>query len=109
MLDSQRIIQYNINCTDAGGNQDYMIMKEKMQGNTYQNSNIYKYNWFWCESFDGMKLIEHNDSIIAGIPIDNIERKYDVNLQTANAAYTYYVFGVVQRELKITPLGIQLT
>jgi len=107
-LDGQRIIQYDIQCTEANGNQDYMLMKDKMKGNSYQNIDIYKYNWFWCESFDGLKLIEHEDTLETGLSLD-VEKKYDVDLRTANTPFTYYIFAVTQKELLIGPMGITVT
>jgi hypothetical protein len=108
-IDNQLIQQYNIDCRDANGNQDYMIMRELLDGGVCGNSNIYQYNWFWCEHFGPeSRLIDHDNTLVAGKDIMTKDIKYDVNLVTANIANTYYVFGIIQRKLRITRMGIEI-
>ena len=107
-LDGQRIIQYDINCQDANGNQDYMILYDRLKGGAIQNRNIYQYNWFWCESFDGLKLHEHDDNLEAGIDIDKVEHKYQVYARTDGNPYSWYIYAVIQRRLNITNLGVTI-
>ena len=109
-LDSHRFIKFDIDCTDAGGNKDYMIIADKLKGGAIQNKNIYQYNWFWCESFDGLKLHEHDDNLVAGLEIDKIEHKYQTYITLTGAAgYTYYVYAVIQKNLNISSLGINIS
>ena len=79
-----------------------MVMKDRLAGGAIQNRNIYQYNWFWCESFDGLKFHEHDDNAELGLDISQKVILYDVNAVTNNLfTWTYNIFGVTQRVLTI--------
>ena len=76
-------------------------MHGRLQGGAIQNRNIYQYNWFWCESFDGLKFHEHPDNVELGLDLTQKDIEYNVVMTTANNSFTYHVFGVAQRLLTI--------
>jgi hypothetical protein len=108
-LDSQRIIQYNIDTTGAApAFQDYYVMRDKLKDSCLQSRNVYQYNWVWVDSWDNMKLSDHNPNLITGLPLD-VNHKYEVNA-TTNVAFplTFYMFAITQKTLIITKLGVQV-
>lgn len=103
-LNNKNIVQNPIDCTI---NQDYIIMKDKMKNSLIQNLNIYKYQWFWAESFDGQDLCEHDQNLDVGLPLTR-EVKYDVTLNTTNTALSHYAYVITLRNLIIRRNNVTL-
>jgi len=104
MLDSNRIQQINIDCKTAY--EDYMFNKKFLQETALQNCNVYQYNWFHLDDYTSDSKVSTE---LAGIPLTDREIRHDfIALQTANAAFNIYSFGVCDKKLTITAQGVMV-
>lgn len=113
-LDGHRLQEFNIDCSEE---EDYMLMKSKLQGSAVMNADIYKYNWVWCDDFTGDKPLWQKDwGSVCGLDLGE-ERTWEFvgDAITVNAApdaldsYNHYTFAVCQRDLRITSSGLDLS
>ena len=105
MLNNSRLQEFNV---DTSADEDYMILKDLLEGSVIQNNNIYKYNWFHVEDFAGLDLKDSQGPFNKRAGLDlSVEQKYDIYMTTAGNALNHYSFAVTQRMLTISPAGIE--
>lgn len=104
MLNNERIQEFNVEPTNLD---DWNLMKKCLKGSVLQTSNMYQYNWFHLDKFDGLcqKVEGELSNIDTGLDL-SIEQKWDIYCTTTNAAYNHYDFAVTQKMLTITSAGI---
>jgi hypothetical protein len=106
-IDGHRLQDSNIKISSYD---DWAIMQKKLEGGLCFNSNIYRYNWFWVDQFDGQKLIGDD------LAVDQSNLKVGKDLSGgllyefvgtggSNTAYNVYQFAQVSRLMKITNEG----
>lgn len=105
-LDGQRLQEFDV---DTSVYEDYMLLKDKLKGSVLMNSDIYQYNWFWCDDFTNNRpLWDKDPNEMCGLSLDQ-ERRWEIDATTANANHNHYSFIVVQRELRIKSNSIELS
>lgn len=105
-LDSQR--QQDFNVTNASF-EDYMLLKQKLKGSAVLNSDVYKYNWVWVDDYTGdQPLWEKDLNTVAGLDL-SIERRWEFIGTTVAANHNHYTVAVVQKMLKISDMGVELS
>jgi hypothetical protein len=104
-LDNNRLQDFNITCeTD---NLDWMIMQSKLKGSVYLSRDMYRYNWFYEDSWNyvcGLNDEKNVDdqNLNTGLLLKD-EVKYDVTIPSSDTpALIWYSCFVTNRELKIT-------
>lgn len=105
LLNNDRMQEVNVDCS-VNVDYDYMYMKKFLRGSVYQSKDMYKYGWFWMDSFDSCSSVgdEKNvddSNLISGKSLDS-EIKYDLYASTVSGTYNWHSFFVVQRSLMIT-------
>lgn len=112
MLDNQRIQQFNVDCTTAT---DYLLNKHLLKGSPLESINVYQYNWFHVDSFDGMTLVEKNDNEEVGLDL-SLEKKWDwfatlpATLVFPGAfPLNYHTYAITQKLLTVSNAGITVT
>lgn len=106
MLNNKRLQQFNVKPATFD---DYMILKEKLVNTVIQSPNMYAYNWFWLDSWDGKEItdeksLSQNNS--SGLDL-SLEQKWDMYFVTmVNAAYNHYSFAITEKLLTIDNLGL---
>ena len=104
-----RTSQFNYNCDGD----DYRMQRKRLQGSCILSSDEYYYNWVWIEDFtNNYSMVDKplkpaEDNYVDGMPLD-MEVKYDVFTNTANANYNHYVYAICQKNLVINSSGISL-
>ncbi len=105
MLNNERLQEFDLVTRRLD---DWNILKDSLKGSVIQNHNIYHYNWFHRDVFDGEYSMENDMSnLAAGLDL-NTEQKWDIFLQVVNANYNHYTFAVVEKLLTVTPNGITI-
>jgi len=114
-IDSTRLQQYNVDCTNAGGqSQDYLEMKKYLLHSCLPTDNLYQYNWFWLDSFEEQNPLSDDieENTICGLDLST-ERQYEVIATTqasgvppAYPALNHYVFAITQKMMTINSNGI---
>ena len=102
-IDNERIQQFNM---DSAAQDEHLVMGDKLKGSVIQTRTQFDLNYFYADSWDGLKFHERQDGVECGLDLSS-ERKYDL-VATAEGARNWHVFAVVQRMLKITSDGISL-
>lgn len=105
MLNNERIQEFNVDTTALD---DWNIMKECLKGSVLQTSNIYQYNWFHRDKFDGVCL-DDGDQVLTNLDTGldlSIEQKWDIYCTTVNAQFNHYDFAITQKMLTISSAGI---
>lgn len=106
MLNNRRLQQFNIMPANFD---DYMLQKDKIVDTVIQSPNMYAYNWFWLDSWDGEeqtdeKSLSQNNS--SGLDL-SLEQKWDLYFVTmVNAAYNHYSFAITEKLLTIDSMGL---
>lgn len=100
LLNNDRLQEYDIDCTQLD---DYNLLRPYLKDKVLQTSNIYQYNWFHMESFDGYCL--DNSNLESGLDLEK-EQKWDIYCTTANDTFRHYVYAVTQKMLTISSSGI---
>ncbi len=105
MLNNSRLQEFNVQI----GNDvydDYLIVKDDIQGSVIQDSAVYRYNWFHVDNWSGIDLKDSQGAFNkdAGIGL-NLEQKWDIYAETA-AQLNHYSFAVCQKVLTITSAGV---
>lgn len=104
LLDSSRLQEFDINCDVLD---DWNLVREELKGSVLQSSDIFKYNWFHRDRFDGLTLESEGKINNYEVGLDlNQERRWDIYCTTVNSAFTHYNFAITQKLLTITPEGI---
>jgi len=104
LLNNNRLQEYDL---IAANGDDYKYIRDYIKESVLQNQNIYAYNWCFIENFCGEKTTEVHPNLDCGIPLD-IEQKWDIYYTTPNLTLNHYLFGVVQRLLRINKDGITM-
>jgi hypothetical protein len=110
-LNNGRIQEFNVDCS-ANVDYDYMCMKKFLRGSVYQSKDMYKYGWFWLDSFenDTNPSEEQNvddSNLVSGLPLSS-EVKYDLYATTVSGTYYWHTFFVCQRMLSIKSDGVSI-
>lgn len=102
-LNSRRIQNNNIDCSNQD---DYALYREQVdeKGCAILDISSYKYNFVWCDTFDGTMINDKN--FYDGGIVLNSEQTYDLVATTASAAYNVYSFAVYMQTYVIKPNGI---
>lgn len=104
-LDSIRQQEFNI---DTSVFEDYMLMKPKLAGSAVLNSDVYQYNWVWCDAFDNDRpLWDKNPNEASGLDLSQ-ERRYEIACTTSNNNFNHVTLVVCQRELRIKSNSIEI-
>lgn len=99
-MDGARLQEFNVDC-QTGKLEDYMYLKPKLEGGVLMNSNVYQYNWVWCDSFDNTRPLWSKDqNEISGLSLDT-ERRWEFIATTATIAANHYTFVVTQQEVNV--------
>ena len=109
LLNNNRLQEFDL--VTANGD-DYKYLQNHIKDSVLQNGNIYSYNWVWIENFCGEKTIDVHPNLDCGLPLD-IEQKWDIYYTCPNIAgvaptLNHYLFGIVQRLLRINKDGITM-
>src|SRR5689334_11081362 len=96
----QRLQEYNVDCTQLD---DYNLQREYLKDKVLQNANIYQYNWYHMDNFNGVSF--ENSNLESGLDL-SIEQKWDIYCTTTNAQYNHYDFVVTQKMLTVSSAGI---
>ena len=102
-LNSQRLQNNNLVCA----NQDeYSLYRQQVSdsGNAILDINSYKFNFVWCDIFDGTPINDMN-VYDGGLPLSS-EQTYDINFVTVSASYNVYSFAVYLQRFVITKTGL---
>lgn len=104
MLNNERLQEFDVATTNLD---DWNLLKDCLKGSVLQTSNMYQYNWFYRDRFDGLCLKEGEkiSNLDTGLDL-SIEQKWDIYCTTVSAAYNHYDFAVTQKMLTITASGI---
>lgn len=106
-MDSMRLQDSDVN---VANNEDYLMIKDALEGSCIQNSGIFKYNACVEDDFTGFRTSDASatDSIQNGLSLE-AERLYQVNLNAVSAAsQNLYSFFICQKLLVIGGGSIQL-
>ncbi len=108
MLNNNRLQEFNV---DVKQYQDYMLMEERLKGSAIQNSNIYQYNWFWCDDFtevmDPEESADSNaDNRANGLDL-TLENKWDIYMTTTGDMRNFS-FAVCQKIMTVGPSGLSV-
>lgn len=113
MLNNMRRQEINMSCASTALD-DYLFMRNKLKKCVISGSNMYQYNWVWCESFcdDEQEHFEvPQENLVQGLPLD-VEQKWDlvagVTDATSVAGLNHYSFSVCQKQLVINNSGIMV-
>ena len=108
-LNDNRLQDFNIDCTNL---EDYMMLQDKLRGSVLAGADVYQYNWFWLEDFSDyiapsdLPTSPSKDNLRRGIPmIDQL--KWSFYAEVAAGTYVHHTFSVFQRELVVSPNGIE--
>jgi hypothetical protein len=111
MLNNNRLQEFDVLCNQC---EDYMILKDRLEGSLMLDANVYQYNWVWLDDFSGSpsmideKVRPDLDNYIRGIDLST-EQKYDILLNIAGGTQlNHYTFAIVQRMLVVNQNGIQI-
>jgi hypothetical protein len=102
-LNNMRQQEFDI---DTSGEEDYMILKDKLKDTAIMNADVYHYNWFWCDDYSGGA--KNDDMVVAGLSLDD-EQKWEIVSTTAGNALRHYTFAVCQREVMLQQNNIQIS
>jgi hypothetical protein len=103
-LDNQRRQEYDITTATF---EDWDVIKNMLPDALVTACfNNYRFNWFVLEKFSGEED-DMADVVDSGLPLD-VERKWDITLNTSNTAFNHHTFVVVTRALSITREGIMI-
>lgn len=105
-LDYHRLQNDNM---DTSNYDDWVIISKKLKDSLVYDANIYYYNWFWCDNFDGCESLTdqpEDSQDICGLDLVERERIWQLISTTASVGLTHHTFVVAQREMVITPSGI---
>ena len=108
MLDNNRRQQFNVDCTNG---EDYLLVKNKLKGSMLITYDVFGYNWVIIEDFSDMRpqselpMKPDESNLITGVSLDT-ERKIDIYLTTASAAYNHYSFAVTEKILVVSANGM---
>lgn len=106
-MDSMRLQDSDVS---VANNEDYLMMKDALEGSCIENSSIFKYNWVVQDDFTGFKTSDASltDSTQNGLSLE-AERLYQVNLNSVSAAnQNLYSFYITQKMLVIAGGAVQL-
>ncbi len=84
---------------------DWNQIRENLAGTVIQSSNMYQYNWFHLDRFDGLKGIESATNLETGLDL-SVEQKWDIYMTMTNAQYNHLTIVVTQKILTITKAGL---
>lgn len=114
LLNNNRLQEFDINCTQQ---EDWMMLRDKIAGSILMSSNVYQYNWFWCDDFSGdqstLDKNQENDATnyYRGLDLSS-EQKWDIYLNMAAAvvaiAFNHYTFSITERMLVVNAEGIKV-
>lgn len=104
LLNNDRLQEFNVNCVLA---QDYMLLKSKLKGSCYINTDTYQYTWFWCDDFTSEQPLCDKESqdimMSSGIDLSS-EQKWDIYMTMNNARnINHYNFAITEKELLLKP------
>jgi len=105
MLNNERLQEFNVDTTSLD---DWNLQKDSLKGSVLQTSNMFQYNWFHRDRWDGLSLKdeESQSNLETGLDL-SVEQKWDIYCTTATAtAYNHYDFAVTQKMLTISSAGI---
>jgi hypothetical protein len=119
LMNNNRLQEFDIECK-ANTDLDWMAMFDKLKGSVIQSKDMYKYNWFYEDSFDyvtGMNDEKNVDeqNLMSGLSLKE-EIKYDVYTTIpsftvgtdTNSPINWWSFFVVNRMLHIASDKITL-
>jgi hypothetical protein len=89
----------------TANDEDYLILKDVLQGTILETANSFRYNWFILDKFDDELHSNKSDTANTGLSLE-IEHKWDLIATTSNTAFDHYTFAIVTRLLAITPEGV---
>lgn len=102
MLNNERIQEYNVEPINLD---DWNLLKDCLKGSVLQTSNMYQYNWFYRDSFDGMCSVEKLNNLDTGLDL-SVEQKWDIYCTTTNATYNHYDFAVTQKTISSAGISV---
>lgn len=111
LLNNNRLQEFNVDCTKL---EDHMLLKHKFRGSVVLNSNVYQYNWFWCDDFSNDPAPLHavsmtnKDNLMRGLDLSS-EQKWDIYISLPTSAQlNHYTFSITQKMLVVNSAGIQI-
>lgn len=99
---------YELQC----GKEDWLHMKDMLEGSCIQSQRAYDLNWLWVDDFSGVDKAIHFDKTafnnVSGIPL-GVDLEYSLQVKSTNLAQRKgYQFLVLQRVLHIKTSGITI-
>ena len=108
-VNSEQTTQYVIDCTQ---HLDYFLMKPILEGSAILSEVDYKVNWFYCDDFtqqispNNQTIDQMNQNKSDGLSLDKEQRytfRANCNTYYSNSNLDFFVYGVVDRLLVISP------
>ncbi len=101
-LNNKRLQEFDLDCRTLD---DWNQIRENLAGTVIQSSNMYQYNWFHLDRFDGLKGIESATILDTGLDL-SVEQKWDIYMTMINAQYNHFTILVTQKILTVTKAGV---
>jgi hypothetical protein len=106
-LNSKRIQDLTLDCTNNGPFTDYMSHRRQLRGSILANLNVYQYNWFHCDDWSdfGPRYDQDNKGeLISGVPMNVAPLTWAFQaLTTRNIILQHYTWFVFIKKLSIAP------
>lgn len=106
-IQGERLQEFEVNIANQ---EDYMMIKDKLQGSVIQNADIFYYNHFVLDDFTECRSVSEQTGMefncLQGLDISDREIKWDIACTTSSNAFNHYSFAICQRTLDISPSGV---
>lgn len=106
LVEGERRTQYNL---DTSAYDDFVIMRETLNGSCIQSSDEFYYNHLQIENFCAEEDVSErkriSDNYIDGKPLDK-EVKWEMLMTTAGNSLNHYTYAICLRELVISATGV---
>lgn len=95
-----------VTCANA---EDYFLMKPYLEGSAVMDQSQYNYSWFWCDVFDNDSDRKFYDKspVKSGLSLLEGPINWQLVATTANAGYTWFVFGECLKTLNVSRNGVR--
>jgi len=108
-INNNRLTEFNIVTVD---DEDYMLMKKRLEGSPALNNTVFKSSWFHEDRFDDYQdklsdLMTVDTNVLSGINL-NEEVRWDTYMVTADLALRHFTVVHGQKLLNINSRGLVL-
>jgi hypothetical protein len=108
-LNGQRLQDVNL---DTSAHENYLYLRDMLKGSCVLSAQQFSQNAFHVDNFSSeMVLCEQKDSmnnVVQGLPLAGAPVQWEFNAITANTAWNHRTFAIFQRNLFISPAGVEV-